>query len=165
MNVAFWLFAIVALLVWFTLTGRAGVPEWCLGVPVVLSAWGILQRLVEAPLRLTPGRSPTWLRGVVGYLVGFVLPEIPRATFRVFVKVLQARQDVHSVILAVRIPEASRAALILLAYGISLTPGQLIVDIDADAHVLYVHVLEAADPEAERQEILALYERYLKEVV
>ncbi|MNY04701.1 Na(+)/H(+) antiporter subunit E [compost metagenome] len=116
-------------------------------------------------MRLSLGRSPAWLRGVVGYLVGFVLPEIPRATVRVFVKVVQARQDVHSVILAVRIPEASRAALILLAYGISLTPGQLIVDIDAEAHALYVHVLEAADPEAARQEILALYERYLKEVV
>ncbi|MNY73739.1 putative monovalent cation/H+ antiporter subunit E [compost metagenome] len=64
-----------------------------------------------------------------------------------------------------RLPEASRAALILLAYGISLTPGQLIVDIDSEAHVLYVHLLDAADPEEARQEILALYARYLKEVV
>lgn len=165
MNVAFLLFAIAALLVWFALIGRAGVPEWCLGVPVVLSAWGILQRLVDAPLRLTPARALPWLRGVTGYLLGHVAPEIPRATFRVFAKVVKPRLDVHSAIMAVRIPEASRVALILLAYGVSLTPGQLIVDIDADAHVLYVHLLEAADPEAARQEILALYERYLKEVV
>lgn len=165
MNLAFLLFSGAALLVWFALVGRAGVTEWCLGVPVVLSAWGILQRLVDAPLRIGPARAVPWLRGVLGYLVGFVAPEIPRATFRVFAKVVRPRQDVKSAIIAVRLPEASRSALILLAYGISLTPGQLIVDIDSAAHVLYVHLLDAADPEEARQEILALYERYLKEVV
>ncbi|HEY9898567.1 MAG TPA: Na+/H+ antiporter subunit E [Pantanalinema sp.] len=165
MNVAFLLFSSAALLVWFALIGRADVPEWCLGAPVVLSAWGITQRLVDAPLRLAPSRALPWLRGAVGYLLGFVAPEIPRATLRVFAKVVRPRQDVQSAIIAVRLPEASRAALILLAYGISLTPGQLIVDIDSEAHVLYVHILDAADPEAARQEILALYARYLKEVI
>lgn len=165
MNVAFLLFACAAALVWFALIGRVGLSEWCLCVPVVLSAWGLLQRLVDTPLRLAPGRAIPWLRGVSGYLLGYVLPEIPRATLRVFAKVVKPRTDVYSVIIAVRLPQASRAALILLAYGISLTPGQLIVDIDAGAHVLYVHILDASDPQAARDEILALYDRYLKEVL
>ncbi|MOA63001.1 Na(+)/H(+) antiporter subunit E [compost metagenome] len=61
------------------------------------------------------------------------------------------------------IPEATRAGLILLAYGISLTPGEQIIDVDDERRILYVHSLDAPDPEAMRARILNQYDRYIKE--
>ena len=163
MNAGFWLFVVLGAGVWFALVGEIGGRESLYGALVVLSAWGILTRLSELKLFLPPHHALSWLKGVGGYLLGYVSMDMVRSTFRVFRKVLSPRIEIAPAILAVPVPDAPRSALILLAYGIALTPGQQIVAIDEANKTLYVHFLDAPDPEAAREAVQDLYCRYLKE--
>ncbi|GEM_PF-1306014 len=163
MNAGLVFFLAIGLGIWFALVGRVGVRESVYGTLVVLSAWGILTRLSELNLSLPLRHTFPWLKGVGGYLLGYVSVDMVRSTFRVFLKVLSPRLHIAPAILAVPVPGAPRSALILLAYGIALTPGQQIVAIDETQSILYVHFLDAPDPDAAREAVIDLYCRYLKE--
>lgn len=164
MNGAFWLFMALGALGWFSLVGQIGMTEALTGTAVVASAWAIFRRLSEFNVYVSPRQFVPWLTGVARYLIGYVSLDMIRSTFRVFKKVLAPSLDLRPAILAIPLPGASRTALVLLAYGISLTPGQLIVAIDEANSTLYVHFLDAPDPEKAREELQDLYCRYLKEV-
>lgn len=164
-DVSFWWFALPVAGMWFAMVGRAGAADSVMGLAVVSSAWLIFRRLADFDVRVPRARAWIWLWGISRYLAGYVAPEVVRSTFRVFGKVVAPRLDLQPAILAVPIPSSSPAVLILLAYGISLTPGQQLVAIDEAEHVLYVHFLDAPDPEEARREILALYHRYLEGVI
>lgn len=161
-NGAFWCFAVPMAAVWFGMVGRATVPDIGWGVLVIASGWLVLRRLSDLPLSLPPGQSGAWLWSFAVYLFGYVAQESVRSTFRVFAKVLEPELHLRPAILAVPVPCATRAGLILLAYGISLTPGQQLVDLDEEARVLYVHFLDAPDLEEARASILDVYHRYLE---
>ncbi len=163
MNMGVLLFFLIGAGIWFALIGRIDPASSVYGTLVVLSAWGILTRLSELKLYLPPERALPWLKGVGGYLFGYVSVDMVRSTFRVFLKVLSPELKIAPAILAVPVPGAPRSALILLAYGIALTPGQQIVAIDEAESTLYVHFLDAPDPEAAREAVQDLYCRYLKE--
>lgn len=163
MNYAYLVFLALGLIGWYALIGRLGPVDLAFGLAVVTSSWLLYQRLSELPNRIPPGKFRVWLVGVVRYLVIYVGWDMVRSAARVFAKVLQPRIEVSPAIIAVHIPEASRAGLILLAYGISLTPGEQIIDVDDERRILYVHSLDAPDPEAMRARILSQYDRYIKE--
>lgn len=62
--------------------------------------------------------------------------------------------------LDLRTPEA----ITMLAGTITLTPGTVSADLSEDGRALLVHALDAADPDAVRDEIKQRYERRLKEI-
>lgn len=163
MNLAPWIFMALGFGVFFALIGRFSPADALIGAIVVFSAWGILTRLSELTLVVPLRRALPWFKGVGGYLFGYVSLDMVRSTFRVFRKVLSPEIHIAPAILAVPVPGASRSALILLGYGIALTPGQQIVAIDEARSTLYVHFLDAPDPEAAIEALLALYSHYLKE--
>lgn len=163
MNTGFIVFVVLGAGIWFALVGQIGPSEILYGALVVLSAWGVLTRLSELRLYVPAHHALPWLKGVGGYLFGYVSMDMVRSTFRVFLKVLSPRIEIAPAILAVPVPGAPRSALILLGYGIALTPGQQIVAIDEANSTLYVHFLDAPDPEAAREALQDLYCRYLKE--
>lgn len=55
-------------------------------------------------------------------------------------------------------------AITVLAGTITLTPGTVSADLSSEGHSLLVHVLDAADPDAVRDEIKSRYEARLKEI-
>ena len=55
-------------------------------------------------------------------------------------------------------------AITILAGTITLTPGTVSADLSDEGHSLLVHALDAADPDAVRDEIKHRYERRLKEI-
>lgn len=55
-------------------------------------------------------------------------------------------------------------AISILAGTITLTPGTVSADLSDEGHSLLVHALDAADPNAVRDEIKQRYERRLKEI-
>lgn len=165
MNVAVAIFTVLGAGIWFALVGHIGLRESLYGIAVVGSAWGVLTRLSEFKLYVPLRHAWPWLKGVGGYLLGYVSLDMVRSTFRVFLKVLSPRIEIAPAILAVPVPDAPRSALILLAYGIALTPGQQIVAIDETNNILYVHFLDAPDPQAAREAVQDLYRRYLKEAI
>jgi multicomponent K+:H+ antiporter subunit E len=58
----------------------------------------------------------------------------------------------------------SAEAITVLAGTITLTPGTVSADISNNGHALLVHVLDAPDPDAVRDEIKQRYEMRLKEI-
>ena len=62
--------------------------------------------------------------------------------------------------LELRSPEA----ITVLAGTITLTPGTVSADLSDNGHTLLVHALDAADPDAVRDEIKQRYEARLKEI-
>jgi len=62
--------------------------------------------------------------------------------------------------LELRSPEA----ITILASTITLTPGTVSADLSDEGHCLLVHALDAADPDAVRDEIKDRYERRLLEI-
>jgi multicomponent Na+:H+ antiporter subunit E len=149
--------------VWFALVGRIDGLTAALGVPVVGSAWLLFARLMGPLPAVSPGRLGRMGFGIARYLFGHVLPDIVRSTARVVQEVLRPHLAIRPAIVAVPLPEATPLGLIVLAYGISLTPGQQIVALDEAAGVLYVHGIDVPDPAAMRTEIQGLFQRYLAE--
>ncbi|MNS04266.1 Na(+)/H(+) antiporter subunit E [compost metagenome] len=163
MNVAGAVYVVLGFAVWYALIGRMGPVDAVFGGLVVGSSWLLYRRVSELPNHVPVGRVRVWLVGLVRYLVVYVGLDMIRSTARVFTKVLQPPDKLAPAIVAVHLPEASRAGLIVLAYGIALTPGEMIVDIDEERRMVYVHSIDAPDPEALRARILGQYERYIKE--
>ena len=58
----------------------------------------------------------------------------------------------------------SPEAITVLAGTITLTPGTVSADLSNNGHCLLVHALDAADPDAVRDEIKQRYEARLKEI-
>lgn len=163
MNAAMLLFFAAGLAVWWALVGRLTPVDAVLGALVVASAWAVSTRLSDFAAPLPMAAAWPWVGRVVRYFLGYVAGEVVISTWRVTAKVLSPRLDMHPAIVAVAVPGRSRLGLLLLAYGISLTPGQQIVAVDEARRVLYVHTTDAPDPEGARQRILAVYRRYLEE--
>jgi multicomponent Na+:H+ antiporter subunit E len=93
-----------------------------------------------------------------------------------FIRILvKANWQVAKIVLSPSMPIAPRlmrydvsgltpAQITTLANAITLTPGTLVVDIDPDGRLLYIHGITAADREQAVRELDELRDRLLKEV-
>lgn len=146
------------ILVWCLL-----VNELRLGTLVFGTILGILIPLATAAYWPDRPRLPRPWRFAAYALI--VMWDIILANIHVAMIVLFKRnRDMASawiiVPLALRTPEA----ITVLAGTITLTPGTVSADLSADGRALLVHALDAADPDAVRDEIKNRYERRLLEI-
>lgn len=94
--------------------------------------------------------------GVVVF-AGVFLVELVRASAQVAVQVLRPRGALRSAVLAVPVHGRGDRLLTLVGNAISLTPGTLTLEVDREAQVLYVHVLDVGDDvDAVRRDIARL---------
>lgn len=90
--------------------------------------------------------------------------ELLLSNFRVARDVLRIRCVHKPAILAFRMKARTDWEITLLTILIILTPGTLVVDVDEEAYVLYVHVLDGPSPEAFQKEIAEGFEARILEV-
>lgn len=143
-------FAVNVLLaaVWVLLVGAS------LGNLLVGFAVGFLVLAVSQPLT----GSARYVRSVVGLLrllLHFHTMLIV-ANVRMARDVLRRRPRFHPAFLRIEVPDLSVTQAVVLANLISLTPGSLTVDTDAQGDVLFVHTLYAGDADAARREMRRL---------
>ena len=98
-------------------------------------------------------------------LFAFFVKELLVANFAVVKRVLAPHPQVRSGIVALPLDLKGELPITLLANMITLTPGTLSVDVSPDLGVLFVHVLDIADPEEEKRKIKQGFERYLQEIL
>lgn len=165
MNAAIVVFVLVGLGLWTLLVPVAGPAQMLLGVPAIGAAWIVFMRLATFETRVPGRHAAAWIRGVAGYLLFHVPIDISRATFRVFREVLRPHIHIRPAIVAVPLPGASPGILMLMAYGICLTPGEQAVEIDEERRILYVHGLFVPDPDRFRAGVAGVYERYFSRLV
>lgn len=89
--------------------------------------------------------------------------ELMMSGWRVLVLVLRFDMKLKPGIFAYPLKVDRDFEITLLANLISLTPGTLSVDVSADRRHLYIHALDASNPEQTRREIAEGFERRIME--
>jgi multicomponent K+:H+ antiporter subunit E len=112
--------------------------------------------LPEAP------RIRSWR--AVGRFLPLFLWDVVVANFVVAGLILNFRRRVRPTWVAVPLDLADPYAITTLANVISLTPGTVSSQLDAQRRTLLVHVLDTADPAAEVARIKTRYERPIREI-
>ncbi len=79
---------------------------------------------------------------------------IVRSNLRVAFLLLSFRRPVRPALLRIHLGEMGEFEQTILANSITLTPGTISVDFSTDRRSLYVHVLDGADVDAARAELL-----------
>lgn len=111
-------------------------------------------------------RSPFYLRVVwaAAVLLGAYFYEVGRSALRVSYLILHPRLPVSPGIVRVPLDVQSPGAVATLAGMITMAPGTFTIDLSEDGRYLYVHALEAEDPDEVTAEIKERLERRILRV-
>ncbi|MFC5382670.1 Na+/H+ antiporter subunit E [Aquipuribacter nitratireducens] len=125
-------------LVWVLLWGGLQPLVLVSALPVALLCW----LLTGLPAPVVPARPRLWpgLRAL-----GALLVDLVRSTAAVVVAVVVRGPATRSAVVAVRAPSRSDVAVAVAANRVSLVPGTLVVAVDREADLLYVHCLDVRD--------------------
>ena len=151
------LLSLLLLVLWLLLNNSAAPGHWVLGAVL-----GIVIPLFTRrfwPQRLVVGRSAAAL-----HLAGRVIVDIIQANFSVAKVVLGPKSAIQPMFVKVPLAVESDFAVTVLASVISLTPGTVSADIDAENRCLLVHALSAEKPEDLVKQIKSRYETLIKEI-
>lgn len=99
----------------------------------------------------------------VGSLALLFLYELALSAWRVATLVLSPKMDLKPGIFAYPLKVDRDFEITLLANLITLTPGTLSVDVSEDRRVLYVHAIDASDPDQTRRDIAEGFEAKILE--
>lgn len=155
--------ALVLLVLVYLLT-LASLDPWDVALGVGLAA-GVL---VWA--RRTRSASAIGAGVLVGRIARFplfvvaVAREIVVGTWQVALVVVGVRRLSRPGIVAVPIGDRTPAGLAATALALTLSPGEVLVDIDRSRGVMLVHVIDAHDPDAVRARHDHFYRRYQRGV-
>ncbi|ALV27706.1 Na+/H+ antiporter subunit E [Pannonibacter sp. Q-1] len=98
-------------------------------------------------------------------ILGLVfLRELVASSITVARQVLGNRTALRPAIVAVPVNLRSRAGVTALANCVSLTPGTTSLHVSEDLSTLYVHVLNAPDPDVVAANIKGTFEKRIKEI-
>lgn len=98
-------------------------------------------------------------------LVFAVIVEITRGTWEVAQYSLGVREVEHDGIVEIELEGISEEGVAAWAFISTISPGELVLDVDEERGVLVVHALDASDPEAIRARHHDFYERYQRKVI
>lgn len=109
-------------------------------------------------------------RGVLRRVVGFfpfaaaVARDVAVGTWEVTLVTLHLRPLGRSGIVAIPVGERSEMGVAVSALVATLSPGEVLVDLDRGRGVMLIHVIDAADPEEIRRRHEDFYRRYQRRV-
>lgn len=157
-------FALVALVLVYLLT-LASVEPWDVALGALLAA-GVLawaRRRLPAAGRLPAG---VLLRRIASFplFAAAVAREVVVGTLQVALVVLGLRPLARPGIVAVPIGERTPTGVAATALALTLSPGEVLVDVDDRSQVMLVHVIDASDADAVRARHDHFYRRYQRGV-
>lgn len=143
---------ILLALAWAALTGEFSPSS-------LLSGFAIGFLLILFSQRIMSG--PNYIRKVwrILELLLFLLYEILVSNVRVAIDVLRPTASLRPGIIAVPLDAQSDVEITLLVNLVMLTPGTLAIDVTSDRRELYLHTMNADDPDAVRAQIKDGFER------
>lgn len=155
---------LIGLLIWFGLIAKFDLISSLTGVIVIVSGWLIASRLTEKktiePASHLPKRSLLLWK----YLFFKIVPSAFLSACKVMRLILSRGQGFAPTIVTVTLSEASARSLFLLSYAVTLSPGQQVIQIEEASGTIYIHVLDAPDPQAFKENIRKHYLTYVKEI-
>lgn len=150
-------------IIWCLVSGQITIGSIFLGFifgMVVVQPFTKLYRMDEV---VTP--TGDWLGKIPKKLVYFyvLIKEIIKANIMVAKIVLSPKIDIKPGIIRVPIRTKTNIGITGIANTITLTPGTLTVDISDDESALFVHSIDATDPQGVRDSIRDDLEKYVLE--
>ncbi|MCW8841567.1 MAG: Na+/H+ antiporter subunit E [Gammaproteobacteria bacterium] len=149
--------SILLLIIWLLLVNSVAPGQIVLGVVIAILVPIYTNDFWTDPparLRLLP---------LLRY-AGVVLGDIVVANVQVAILILGPAKRLRPAFIHYPLELESEFAITLLASTISLTPGTVSADVDADGRGLLIHALDVDDDEALLRHIRERYERPLKEI-
>ena len=133
------LLAVPIAVVWMILTASVSIGSFLVGF---LLGFAILFALKLNTIQINAGRLPDQLAAFVVYIVT-LLRDIWMCSVDVAKRVLNPKLPMNPGIIAVptQDPDQSDVTAAFSAHGITITPGELVVDFDG-SHTMYVHCLD-----------------------
>jgi multicomponent Na+:H+ antiporter subunit E len=112
-------------------------------------------------------QRPPLLQSLLGLpaLVFAVVVEITRGTWQVAQYSLGLRDPDKHGFIELELEGISEEGVAAWAFMTTISPGEIVADIDEQRGVLIVHTLDASDPEASRRRHHEFYERYQRKVI
>lgn len=114
-----------------------------------------------------PPPAPPLVRRLVAVLpwAAVVWREIARGVLQVARVTVRRRDLPPAGIIAIPLGERSTEGIAMSALTATLSPGEVLVSVDQEQGVMYLHVLDARDPDAIREAHREFYERYQRKVL
>ena len=160
MKIPAWLcYGILYIPVWIVCTGSLASIPLAVGVLVVLFTFPLSHRWLDIPRRVDAGRLFRRLARFWFFVVTVFIPDAVVSALEMTRRVIHPATPIRPGILAVHVGVTDAVTFLILANHVTLTPGQLIVDIDADRCIVYVHCVDAGRQEALRHEIAMHFEQ------
>lgn len=156
--------ALLLLVAVYALTLASAHPlDLLAGVAVAVALLVALRRFLFAG---EPPRAPGLGRRVLGFprLAAAIAWEVARGTWLVALVVIGKEPHARPGIVSVPVGERTRAGVAVTALAVTLSPGEVFVDVDWERGVMLLHLLDASDPEAVRRHHAAFYERHQRSV-
>lgn len=143
-------------LAWSAITGEFSFLNFAVGFVLAIFALSLIREQVGSVGYFSRARR------VISLLLLFVY-ELVLSAWKVAVIVLSPRMDLKPGIFAYPLKVDRDFEITMLANLISLTPGTLSIDVSEDRRTLYVHAMDASDPDATRRGIAEGFERKIME--
>ena len=156
------LYSIPLALMWCFVHGSVTIENFIFGLilgPIVLRPFMPLFKFGgEISFKNVIVRIPKLIK----YFVMLII-EILKANIMVARIVFAPKIDIKPGIIAVPIDTKTNGGITAIANTITLTPGTLTIDVSDDKSVLYVHCIDASDPDEIRESIKNDLEKYVLE--
>lgn len=152
------LWNLVLALTWGAMTGSFEVDNLLIGFAIGFVVLYVSQR------RHGQARYAAKVGTIIGFL-GFYLWELLLANLRVAHDVITPRHLGRPGIVAIPLDARTDAEITLVANLLTMTPGDLSIDVSTDRRVLYVHRMYLDDVHATRRDIKEGFERRVLEVM
>ena len=156
---AFWWQAGLLAIVWALIYGEINVRQLVVGFLFSAIFLSLFRDYYDTAKRSAPTRVAKRAWYVLIYLFIF-FKDLLFANIDVTARILRPRLHIHPGIVAVHIPTGSDLETTLVGNSITLTPGELVMDIDQEKRIFYIHCIDARKPDAIRAERLACLEKY-----
>jgi multicomponent Na+:H+ antiporter subunit E len=156
------LLAFVPAISWMILTQQINAEGFILGYGIGVALTALMVRHTNRSF--DPVKLPSQFAAIIVYLV-ILSWDIFVSGIDVFMRVI-GKRPVNPGIARVAVGDSRTSVAAISAHGITITPGQLVVDFDDQNHLLFVHCLdiEDADNMLQAQQIrrLALLKRIVE---
>ncbi|MDF1607306.1 Na+/H+ antiporter subunit E [Hoeflea sp. YIM 152468] len=143
-------------LAWAAVTGSFTFLNFAFGFVLAIFALSLIREQVGSVGYFSRARR------VISLLLLFTY-ELVLSAWKVAVLVMSPRMELKPGIFAYPLKVDRDFEITILASLITLTPGTLSVDVSEDRRTLYVHALDASDPDATRRDIAEGFERKIME--
>ncbi|MDP2922063.1 MAG: Na+/H+ antiporter subunit E [Candidatus Omnitrophota bacterium] len=157
---------IVGFIVWSLLTWPLDFQHLIVGLAVAAFVAFITGDLFTPSLQAGTGFSRITRYLWLCYYVPMFLWECLKANIDVALRVLNPKLPINPGIVKVKTTLKSDTGLTFLANSITLTPGTLCVDIDAEKGILYIHWIDVKTQDADKatELIVKPFEKILKNI-